>query len=89
MDKIGVRTYVSNWIKIWKNNKNPISDTRIRESWACNLWNIRYKNNSNYYTLSYKKKKYILLVYDDYENKNLKIEGILENPNNIYSTEMP
>ena len=33
IDKSHVKTYLNNWIHIWKVYPNPLSDTRINESW--------------------------------------------------------
>jgi len=85
VDKHHIKTYVKSWNDIWKYYSSPISHTRICEGWSCILWCIRYNDKDNYHSLSYQNNNYIILMLDDYKNKNIRIQGILESPDNIYN----
>ena len=87
LDKSHVKNYVDSWIHIWKTNPNQLTDLRINEAWKSVIWCSQYKFRDDYYCFSYKHNNFFIFLIENSYNKTLKIAGILESPDNIYSSQ--
>lgn len=84
-DKSHFKTYGDSWINIWKESPTPLSDLRINECWKSIIWCSQNKHKQSCYLLSYKLNNFFILASEHMLTGQLRIEGFLENPDNIYS----
>jgi hypothetical protein len=84
IDKSHMKTYGDSWINIWKDSPTPLSDTRINECWKSIIWCSQNKHKQSCYLLSYKQNNFFILASEHLLTEQLKIEGFLESPDNIY-----
>ena len=84
LDKSHMKTYGDNWINIWKESPTPLSDTRINECWKSIIWCSQNKHKQSCYLLSYKQNNFFILASEHLLTDQLRIEGFLESPDNIY-----
>lgn len=84
LDKSHVKNYADNWIHIWREKPYPLSDLRINEAWKSIVWCSQNKYKDNFHCLNFNMNEYFVLVYEDVEEKSLKIVGLLESPDNKY-----
>lgn len=86
LDKSHLKNYANNWIDVWKTNPTPLTDVRINECWKSIIWctTNRYKHNAH--CLFYKRQNFFIFVCENERQNELSIEGILENPENIYTS---
>ena len=85
LDKSHVKTYTNHWIELWKADPTPLSDLRINEAWKSIIWCTENKHRDNAVCLVYKHTNYLLLTREDDKEGTLRVEGIVESPENIYS----
>lgn len=85
LDKSHLKNYANNWIDIWKGNPHPLTDIRINECWKSIIWCTTNRYNKNAHCLFYKKQNFFIFVCENERQNELTIEGILENPENIYT----
>ncbi len=85
LDKSHLKTFANNWIDIWKTNPTPLSDTRINECWKSIIWCTENTHKPFCHCLSYKRNQFFILVSENEKNKSLKVVGLLESPDNIYT----
>ena len=84
LDKNHVKNYADNWINIWKEKPYALSDLRINEAWKSIIMCSQNKYKQNFYCLTFNNDDYFILLFEDENDKSLKISGLLESPNNIY-----
>ena len=87
LDKTHVKTYADSWIDIWKAQPTPLSDTRINEAWKSVIWCAQHRHQDYYHCLTYKHNNFFILVIENAFNETLKVAGILESPENVYSAD--
>ena len=85
LDKSHLKIFANSWIDIWKTNPTPLSDTRINECWKSIIWCTENTHKPFCHCLSYKRNQFFILVSENEKNKNLKVVGLLESPDNIYT----
>ena len=87
LDKSHVKTYANQWIQTWKDHPDPLSDLRINEAWKSIIWCTENKHKDYSHCLVYKHTNYFILVKENKINDLLQVVGIVENPDNFYTTD--
>lgn len=87
LDKTHVKTYADSWIEIWKTHPTPLSDTRINEAWKSVIWCAQHRHHDYCHCLAYKHNNFFILVMENAFNETLRVAGIVESPENVYSVE--
>ena len=86
MDKTHLKTYVDTWIDIWKTSPTPLSDLRMNECWKSVIWCAEHRHKPQSYCLCYKRQNYFIFVMENDIQHKLKVIGLLESPENVYSS---
>ena len=87
LDKSHVKTYANHWIQIWKETPSPLTDLRVNEAWKSIIWCTENRHRNYTYCLVYKHTNYLILTKEDIQQQKLQIVGIVENPDNMYTTD--
>ncbi len=87
LDKSHVKTYANNWIQNWKDDPTPLSDLRINEAWKSIIWCTENRHKDYSHCLVYKHTNFLILVQEIMIDQRLCVVGLIESPENIYTSQ--